>query len=610
MSKRQVKSREKQRRHQHAAKPTKGQVAAGAGLALGAALGVPAQAQANDFTVTNLGDTGLGSLRQAAIDAAGNPGHDRILFASGLSGEIDLTSGEVYLQDVDVVGPGPAALTVNQTTANSRVFYAGPVPGGVVSLSGLTVTGGNVSGKGGGIFAYKQDLNLSNMVITGNQTTNRGGGVALYQGGATIKDSTITGNKGSQGGGMFLYGGGWTTYTANNGSGWTIANTVVSGNQATSGRGGGIKFYRAAAPTDIINSTISGNTATSAGGGLNFYKTADTNLIGDTISGNTSAVGFSSGGGGGVFFYGLDTTSAGAHGTGHPMKVAIANTTISGNAETNASGGGGGGVFSKFLEGGMSIDSSTISGNSAATQGGGLAFYPEGGSSIGPVAINSTILGDNTAPTGPDFLDNRTTQPASLGFDLLETAPAGSQAPNTIGPNIIGQDAGLQPLASNGGPTQTEAITASSPALDKGNTGLKSDQRGVLRPIDFPGIANAAGGNGADIGAFELQPSTSFKFGKLKRNRKKGTAVQTVKLALPAAGSVTVSGKGLKKKTAQVGANGVVKLKLITKGKIKRKLSKSGKRKVKASFTYNATGTTPATQKKTEKLLKKLKRHH
>jgi len=134
----------------------------------------------------------------------------------------------------------------------------------------------------------------------------------------------------------------------------------------------------------------------------------------------------------------------------------------------------------------------------------------------------------------------------------------------------------------------------------------------VLRPIDFPGIANAAGGNGADIGAFELQPSNSFKLGKLKRNRKKGTAVQTVTVALPGAGSVTVSGKGLKKKTAQVAANGVVKLKLITKGKIKRKLSKKGKSKVKASFTYNATGTTPATQKKTEKLLKKLKRrkHH
>ena len=226
------------------------------------------------------------------------------------------------------------------------------------------------------------------------------------------------------------------------------------------------------------------------------------------------------------------------------------------------------------------------------------------------MTINSTILGDNTAPTGPDFFDNRTTQPASLGFDLLETAPAGTQAPNTTGPNITGQDAGLQPLANNGGPTQTEAITASSPAVDKGNTGLTTDQRGVLRPIDFPGIANAAGGNGADIGAFELQPSTSFKFGKLKRNRKKGTAVQTVKLALPAAGSVTVSGKGLKKKTAKVGANGVVKLKLITKGKIKRKLSKKGKSKVKASFTYNATGTTPATKKKTEKLLKKLKRHH
>jgi hypothetical protein len=44
-----------------------------------------------------------------------------------------------------------------------------------------------------------------------------------------------------------------------------------------------------------------------------------------------------------------------------------------------------------------------------------------------------------------------------------------------------------------------------SPAIDQGKSfGLTADQRGRLRPHDYPSIPNATGGNGADIGAFEL----------------------------------------------------------------------------------------------------------
>jgi hypothetical protein len=32
------------------------------------------------------------------------------------------------------------------------------------------------------------------------------------------------------------------------------------------------------------------------------------------------------------------------------------------------------------------------------------------------------------------------------------------------------------------------------------------DQRGRLRVFDFPAIANSVGGDGSDVGAFELQP--------------------------------------------------------------------------------------------------------
>src|SRR5437016_2507198 len=47
------------------------------------------------FTVTNLADSGPGSLRAAIMAANTNPGADDIKFAGGVKGIITLTSGEL-----------------------------------------------------------------------------------------------------------------------------------------------------------------------------------------------------------------------------------------------------------------------------------------------------------------------------------------------------------------------------------------------------------------------------------------------------------------------------------------------------------------------------------
>ncbi len=59
-------------------------------------------------------------------------------------------------------------------------------------------------------------------------------------------------------------------------------------------------------------------------------------------------------------------------------------------------------------------------------------------------------------------------------------------------------DALLGPLADNGGPTQTQALLAGSPAIDTASAGAcpTTDQRGVARPQ----------GAGCDVGAFEFVP--------------------------------------------------------------------------------------------------------
>ncbi len=54
----------------------------------------------------------------------------------------------------------------------------------------------------------------------------------------------------------------------------------------------------------------------------------------------------------------------------------------------------------------------------------------------------------------------------------------------------------------------TLALLSGSPAIDQGkNFGGATDQRGMPRPYDLPSIANAGGGDGSDIGAFEFLPT-------------------------------------------------------------------------------------------------------
>ncbi|KAA0208165.1 hypothetical protein EDM80_15525 [bacterium] len=62
----------------------------------------------------------------------------------------------------------------------------------------------------------------------------------------------------------------------------------------------------------------------------------------------------------------------------------------------------------------------------------------------------------------------------------------------------------LGPLQNNGGPVHTMRPLIGSPAIDKGGGSGTTDARGIARPFDNPGIANATGGDGRDIGAVEF----------------------------------------------------------------------------------------------------------
>lgn len=257
-------------------------------------------------------------------------------------------------------------------------------------------------------------------------------------------------------------------------SGLTIANGNRAGNF-----GGGI--YNNNSALTLTSVAVSGNTA-ALGGGI--YTARALTVSNSTISGNTITGNVAGDGGGGIGNTG---------GT-----VSLTNCTISGNfAQVTGGGGYGGGIYNNL--GTVTLTNSTISGNTGDV-GGGVT-----NTNNGTVNSKNTIIALNTSPSGPDVNGALTSQ----GFNLIGNASSPAVVTPTQFSDQLGVSAAqlaLGPLQDNGGPTLTQALGSGSFALDKGtSSGSNADQRGLPRPSDDPSISNASGGDGSDIGAFELQ---------------------------------------------------------------------------------------------------------
>jgi hypothetical protein len=144
------------------------------------------------LTVSNLSDTGAGSLRQAVLDANANPGADVIRFApAACVGTIALSGGQLNITDDLIIdGPGAGRLAISGNDA-SRVFQIGI--GVAVGIDGLTITRGHALLQGGGIL-NAGTLTLSDAVVSNNQVVGLPGvvmGVDAF-GGGILNTGTLT----------------------------------------------------------------------------------------------------------------------------------------------------------------------------------------------------------------------------------------------------------------------------------------------------------------------------------------------------------------------------------------------------------------------------------
>ena len=223
-----------------------------------------------------------------------------------------------------------------------------------------------------------------------------------------------------------------------------IRNGTVGGND-----GGGIRNLTALTLTDV---SVSNNRAKNGGGIVNDGTITLTRVA---VAGNAATSG----------------TGGGFQSSGASPRNYLTNVTISGNSAT---GDGGGAEFDHG-----DLVNVTIANNTSPTSGG---LNKRGSQSF---TLKNTIIAGNTGST------QCAGSPSSLGYNLSSDGSCSLAGPGDL-PNT---NPLLGPLADNGGPTQTHALLAGSPAIDKGTgTGAPAtDQRGYPRPV---GVA-------VDIGAYE-----------------------------------------------------------------------------------------------------------
>jgi CSLREA domain-containing protein len=281
------------------------------------------------------------------------------------------------------------------------------------------------------------------------------------------------------------------TYSA---PGFTVGSTgavSISGLTVRSMRDAGIVKFQTGT-LNLVDVLLTNNRAPGSGGGISVSE-GTIGVIRSTVSNNTADGGTGTAGGG-IWVAGTAICN-------------IVNSSIVGNI---AFQNGGGGIL--VLSGSVNITNSTVWANVALASD--VPATPDGGGIRrlgGTVTVKSSIIAQNFSESQGDDVFGTFT---SGGFNLIgetdgstgfiaSTDLKGTNA-SPLAPGI--NTAGVQ---NYGGSVPTIGLLANSPAIDKGSsfglTNLTTDQRGTgyARTRNNPARADATGGDGTDIGAYE-----------------------------------------------------------------------------------------------------------
>ncbi len=474
---------------------------------------------AKDFQIT---------LREAFAYAATLSGTQTITFSPALAGQtVTLTSvsdntfgpSAFAVSGSLIIDGGTGGITISQNnptspTGGMRLFYVKNT--GNLTLRNLTLSGGLARGGSGGAgggaaglggaIVNAGTLNISQSTLLGNEARGGGNNLGFLLGGAGLGQNSSQNGGGGPNGGTFAnggsggfgggaYSGGRTAYAGGFGGGGSFSQEAAAG-RGGFGAGGGssISSTSGAGGYGASGGDYYGGCGAGMGGAIFNYggnvTLTNSTLVGNAAIGGSSLLFINSGAAGGSAFGG---GCFNLNGTVTLLHVTAANQIIRGGTGTSSGSQIGGAIYSL----GMS---------DIATQSG-----PAMSANAANVVIQNSILSGST--------NGVTTAPCSnfsqvaVGTGTVVSSGThnciqsdGSTGISTFSGSSIHVDPLLAPLGNNGGPTQTFALTLSSPAINAGNnaaaTGVTTDQRGgsFARSVD----------DTVDIGAFELVEPASL----------------------------------------------------------------------------------------------------
>jgi predicted outer membrane repeat protein len=376
-------------------------------------------------------------------------------------------AADITFSDCGVVEPTRASATaltivgnghtLVQACPNRRVLTLNG--SGMLTLNGVTITGGNNAIFGGGIRTLGA-VTLENSTSVAGNTSNGPGGGIFANGAVTVTDSTVIGNTAT---GAPPDGGGIAAHGA-----VTLTGSDVSGNNGGGTDSGGV--------TTLTNSTVLGNvgrgiTATGAmtvrNSTLRFNSTEGMLGTSDVLVENSTVSGNGSIGVAGRNTQVRTSTVSDNRGGISGTHVEVENSTVTGNGE---SGGIFGDNFVQLI-------------NVTAAQNRGSV-----GANVSSQVVIHTF--DSVIALAEGGVPNCSSPGKTVdGVNLFGDTSCGGQA---------SPDPGLGPLDDNGGPTLTRLPQPGSPLIDKipvGSCHVSTDQRGVTRPQ----------GPACDIGAVEVE---------------------------------------------------------------------------------------------------------
>jgi autotransporter-associated beta strand protein len=423
--------------------------------------------EANELLVTNLNDSGAGSLRDALTQSNSIPGTVLIDFQAGLSGTISLTSARLEVDHDDWIrGPGASQITVDGNMnfwcfgVDSQYSVSGALH---VAIDGLTMTRGEQTeglsdGRGGAISYRNSSPSIDELTVEDCVIENSGGS-GVNNGGIYAEDSL------------------------------SVINTQIINN--TSGI-----YISGPGPLDVSNSWIANN------GGDGVFSDVDTILTNSTLSNNGAGTS-----GDGVYMGDQDATVTnctftGNHGRGFVINyqdtAVLTNSTLVGNVGSDLLSIGGNAIprnsivdkldtqngfgaitsqgnnlFGSAAPSGVTKLASDTSNGSVPSLLGALANNGGPTPTMAPTAAGSVHTSNKANPAFAPFLDECgfLRNPILPGIGAVES-PSGTPNAVSLSPgSLVGIDQGLdysQPITASGGTGTGYLVGLTAGALPPG----------------------------------------------------------------------------------------------------------------------------------------------